>query len=89
MRQCELADGVEEIGLVFVLVCSLAKISAAMTLIDVSIMTSSDHVSTKVQCIIKKSLEFYLSITQYVGVGRATSAVFLQKVLKYPVPVFC
>ena len=48
MGQCILANGIEKISLIFILVSSLTKVGTAMTLMNIGVMTGGDFVGTPI-----------------------------------------
>ena len=88
MLQFGLAERIEKIRLVFTRVISFAQTKIGRVRIYLSIVTSSNVLSTKSIGVVKELSKLYFSIAKNVRVGCASSSILLKKDLEDTFPVF-
>ena len=88
MLQFGLAEGIEEIRLVFTGVISFEQRESAQASINLSIVAGCNVLGAESIGVVQKLSKFYFSIAQNVGVWCASSLLLLKKDFENPFPVF-
>ena len=88
MRELVLIQCMQEITLVFIVVEAAQQLRFIVVRPAAGIMSGCDLFCTERLRVIKEGVELDLFIAQDIWIRRAPGPVFIEEVLKYPVPVF-
>src|SRR3954471_3241890 len=85
--QLRLIQPIEKVTLILRAILRLEQLEHPLHLADLGVMSSGDPISTKLEGVIEKGLEFDFGITQYVRIGRSPCPELGKKSVEHAVLV--
>ena len=87
MTQSGLLEHEQEIGLVFSAIEGFHELVALGIATYIGIVAGGNVISTQFEREIQKRFKLDFTITEHVGIGRASSLILCQEISEHPVPV--